>query len=384
MHDKLKILTVIGTRPEAIKMAMVIKKLEEEPSIEHHLCITGQHKEMLQQVIDFFELRIDFDLGIMEYGQSLTDITSKVISSVAKFLDKINPDIVLVHGDTNSCFATTLAAFYKKIPVGHIEAGLRTFDLTAPFPEEANRLLTAKIATYHFAPTKMNVQHLINEGIHPENIILTGNTVIDSLLFAKSRVNSLSPFNNNIRIKEKLEKAEKLILVTGHRRENFGAGFEEICKALQIIAKQQSTYTIVYPVHLNPSVRSTVNKYLSGIENIILCDPLSYPDFVYLMNKSFLILTDSGGIQEEGPSLGKPVIVMRDVTERPEAIEAGTVKLTGTDANVIVHAVNELIDDPVVYEKMSRRINPYGDGYAAERIISWLISNKELIKTEMA
>ena len=383
MHDKLKILTVVGTRPEAIKMAMVIRQLNNEPSVQHHLCITGQHKEMLQQVIDFFELVADSDLEIMAPGQQLSDITSKIIFSISKLYDLKSPDIVLVHGDTNSCFASALAAFYKHIPVAHIEAGLRTFNLNAPFPEEANRVLTTTLATYHFAPTKLNVQNLLNEGIHRDNIILTGNSVIDSLLFTSKKVKGFSNLVLDKRLTQ-LKASDKIILVTAHRRENFGDGFNEICKALQILAQQNPEIKIIYPVHLNPSVNISVNQYLSNIENIILCKPLSYPDFVYLMNISMLILTDSGGIQEEGPAIGKPVIVMRDITERPEAVEAGTVKLTGAHADKIIAAVNELITQPEEYEKMIRTGNPYGDGHAAERIVQWIVANRKLIKKEIA
>lgn len=383
MHEKLKVFTVVGTRPEAIKMAMLIRQLNNEDSIRHHLCISSQHKEMLQQVIDFFELRVDSDLSIMSPGQHLSDITSKIIFSISGLFEMYTPDLVLVHGDTNTCFATALAAFYKKIPVAHIEAGLRTFNMDAPFPEEANRVLTSKLASYHFAPTKLNVQNLLNEGVTSEKIILTGNTVIDSLLFTSNKVNRFSDQVTDKRLLQ-IKPSEKIILVTGHRRENFGNGFDEICKALQTIATQHPQVKIMYPVHLNPSVHDVVKKYLSGINNIILCDPLSYPDFVYLMKQSFLLLTDSGGIQEEGPAIGKPVIVMRDVTERPEAVEAGTVKLTGAYADKITEAINELLMQPAVYQKMISANNPYGDGHASERILQWIIANKKFIKKEIA
>ncbi len=378
----IKICTVIGTRPEAIKMAVLIRKLNAHNAVHHHLCVTAQHREMLDQVLDFFELIPDDDLNIMEPSQQLADITAKMLSAVSQVYTKIKPDLVLVHGDTNTCLAATLAAFYMNIPVAHVEAGLRTHNMQAPFPEEANRVLTSKLASWHFAPTQLNANNLLNEGIPAEQIIQTGNTVIDSLIYTSGLVHGFTHHVTNQNLKP-LTENDKILLVTGHRRENFGEGFIEICKALKEIAIRHSDIKIIYPVHLNPEVKQPVLYYLSDLENIILSPPLSYPDFVYLMKISWLILTDSGGIQEEGPALGKPVLVMRDVTERPEAIDAGTVKLVGAKSELIINQVEELISNQQLYIKMTASTNPYGDGKATDRIMNWIISNQQFIKKEM-
>lgn len=368
---KKKVLLVFGTRPEAIKMAPLALLLkQQESSFETRVCVTGQHRQMLDQVLELFDLNPDFDLNLMKPGQTLSDITSGVLKGLEQVFAEWTPDIVLVHGDTATTFAASLAAYYHKIAVGHVEAGLRTGDIYSPWPEEANRKLTGALTTYHFAPTQSSYNNLIKENIDPKNITITGNTVIDALLTVKNKVetdqNIIKQFEQQFNF---LDPNKKLILVTGHRRENFGQGFLNICTALANIAKQYPDVQIVYPVHLNPNVQQPVNELLSGISNIYLIAPQDYLPFVYLMNRSYLILTDSGGIQEEAPSLGKPVLVMRDTTERPEAVEAGTVKLVGTDATLIQQSVIELLENPDLYQAMAAAHNPYGDGTACQQII---------------
>lgn len=365
-----KILSIFGTRPEAIKMAMLCRKLSKTEGIEHKVCITAQHRQMLDQVLEFFEIKPDYDLNIMKPGQDLTDITCEVLKGLRELLKSYSPDMILVHGDTTTCMAASLAAFYAGIKVGHVEAGLRTGDLQSPFPEEANRVLVSKIADYNFSATEINRQNLLSEGINPEKIFVTGNTVIDSLLFAKGKVNSFSEEVTNSSVRNIFEKHHpRIILVTGHRRENFGDGFINICKALKQIAQKHPEVEIVYPVHLNPNVQKPVNRVLNGISNVYLVKPLSYPDFVYAMKQSFFIVTDSGGVQEEAPGLGKPVLVMRDTTERPEAIFAGTAKLVGANYDKITEGVEDLLTNEEEYNKMAKAYNPYGDGKAVERIV---------------
>jgi len=376
----LKILIVIGTRPEAIKMASVINSLKANKGINLEVCVTGQHRSMLDQVLVFFKINVDYDLDIMQANQTLNSTTGKIILSMDKVLDTSSPDILLVHGDTNTSFTAALAAFHKKIPIAHIEAGLRSGNIQLPFPEEGYRTLITKIASIHFAPTKQNVNNLLNEGVKKNNIIKTGNTVIDSLLYTAKSITGFSENIKNESLITCLQSGSKIILVTGHRRENLGQGLLNICTALKNIAKSNPDVTIIYPVHLNPRVKEPVTRLLGKQKNILLTDPLSYPDFVYLMKSSFLLLTDSGGIQEEGPSLGKPVLVMRDVTERPEAIEAGTVKLVGTSRIKIENTVQKLLNSPKHYAHMAKRTNPYGDGKAAARITNWLLKNASKIK----
>lgn len=376
----LKTIIIIGTRPEAIKMALLAKELNKRKGIKNYLCVSGQHRSMLDQVLNFFTIKPDFDLNIMQENQQLNDITGKIIIEVSKIYDQINPDLILVHGDTNTCFAAALAAYYKKIPVAHVEAGMRTGNINVPFPEEANRVLTGRISNFHFAPTSLNVKNLIAEGVKRDCIIKTGNTVIDSLIYTSKKIKIFSDKVTDQKLIKAVSDIKKIILVTGHRRENFGGGFKNICLALKNIAIQNPDCYIIYPVHLNPNVQQPVLKALTGINNIILTSPLSYPDFVFLMNRAYLILTDSGGIQEEGPSLGKPVLVMRDITERPEAIQAGTVKLVGTDRKKIEKEVNHLLNDKKQYHKMSKMANPYGDGKATEKIADWIINNQSRIK----
>ena len=369
-----KVLLVFGTRPEAIKMAplaIALKALNDE--FETKVCVTGQHREMLDQVLSLFELEPDFDLNLMKPGQTLADITSGVLKGLNEVFDTWLPDVILVHGDTATTFAASLAAYYHKVQVGHVEAGLRTGDIYSPWPEEANRQLTSVLTTYHFAPTQISYDNLIKENIDPINIVITGNTVIDALLTVKEKVETDQEMQARFAQQfDFLDASKKLILVTGHRRENFGQGFEDICLALANIARKNPEVQIVYPVHLNPNVQKPVNELLSGIDNIKLIEPQDYLPFVYLMNKSYLILTDSGGIQEEAPSLGKPVLVMRDTTERPEAVSAGTVKLVGTDPVVIEDSVMELLENEDLYKKMTEAHNPYGDGTACQQIINFL------------
>lgn len=372
-----RVLLVFGTRPEAIKMAPLALQLQQNiQDFETKVCVTGQHRQMLDQVLELFDLKPDFDLNLMKPGQTLSDVTSGVLKGLEQVFEQWIPDIILVHGDTATTFAASLAGYYHKIKIGHVEAGLRTGDLYSPWPEEANRKLTGVLANYHFAPTDSSYQNLIKENVKPETIIVTGNTVIDALLQVKDKVEKnqilIDKFEQKFNF---LDKSKKLVLVTGHRRENFGQGFLNICAALANLAKRYSDIQIVYPVHLNPNVQKPVNELLSGINNIFLIDPQDYLPFVYLMNRSYLILTDSGGIQEEAPSLGKPVLVMRDTTERPEAVEAGTVRLVGTDVNTIETAVSELLEDTSLYNAMADAYNPYGDGTACQQIIDFLKRN---------
>jgi UDP-N-acetylglucosamine 2-epimerase (non-hydrolysing) len=366
-----KVLSVFGTRPEAIKMAPLVKALALESNIESRVCVTAQHREMLDQVLDLFEIVPDYDLNIMRSGQSLYEITGLILTRIQSILNEYKPDIVLVHGDTSTTFASSLAAFYQKIPVGHVEAGLRTGNIYSPWPEEANRKLTGALAELHFSPTQAASENLRAEGVPAANIIETGNTVIDALMEVIEIIkkNDLIRVNLNEKFKF-LDRNKKLILVTGHRRENFGGGFEAICSAIAEIARRHRDVQIIYPVHLNPNVREPVARILSSISNVFLIEPQEYLPFVYLMDRSYLILTDSGGIQEEAPSLGKPVLVMRETTERPEAVAAGTVVLVGTDKDKIINTVDELIMNPEIYSRMSMAHNPYGDGRACERIIA--------------
>jgi UDP-N-acetylglucosamine 2-epimerase (non-hydrolysing) len=372
-----KILIVFGTRPEAIKMAPLIKEFEKTKDFFNvKICITAQHREMLDQVLKIFEIKPDYDLNIMAPGQDLYDVTSKVLLGLRNVLKEFNPDLVLVHGDTTTTLVGSLASFYKKIPIGHIEAGLRTGNIYSPWPEEANRLLTTQLAKYHFAPTKKNKNNLLKEKISEENIVITGNTVIDALFWVLNKIKNNSQLekdiinelnNNGYKISNR-----KFILITGHRRENFGNGFFNICNAIKELAQKYKNFDFVYPVHLNPNVRKPVKEILSNIDNVFLIEPLEYMPFIYLLSKSYLVLTDSGGIQEEAPSLGKPVLVMRDTTERPEAVEAGTVILVGTNKENIVSNVSKLIENETLYKKMSYAHNPYGDGNASKKIVNFL------------
>lgn len=373
----MKVLTVFGTRPEAIKMAPLVHALSQDTEIESRLCVTAQHREMLDQVLHLFDLRPDYDLNIMRPEQGLTEITCRILQGLKTVFEQFRPDIVLVHGDTTTTMAASLAAFYHRIPVGHVEAGLRTGDLYSPWPEEANRKLTGHLAALHFTPTENSRQNLLRENLRDEQIFVTGNTVIDALFWVRDRI------LNDDRLRESLNArypflstAKKMILVTGHRRESFGGGFERICHALAEVARLHPDTQIVYPVHLNPNVSEPVNRILRDIANINLIEPQEYLPFVWLMHRSWLILTDSGGIQEEAPSLGKPVLVMRDTTERPEAVDAGTVQLVGTNTEKIVSAVTRLLTDDGAYQSMSRAHNPYGDGHACERIVQLLKNNR--------
>lgn len=374
----LKILSVFGTRPEAIKMAPLALALNADERFDAKICVTGQHREMLDQVLGLFELKPDFDLNIMKPGQDLTDVTTCILQGMKELFVNYQPDVVLVHGDTATTFATTLAAYYKQVPVAHIEAGLRTGNLYSPWPEEANRKLTGALAHLHFAPTEKSQQNLLREGVSSQAIHVTGNTVIDALLEVVQKLESNDVLKQQFAEQFSfLPTNRRVVLVTGHRRESFGDGFERICSALGAIAAEFDDVEIVYPVHLNPNVREPVNRLLAGIKNVHLIEPLDYLPFVYLMNRSYLILTDSGGVQEEAPSLGKPVLVMRDTTERPEAVEAGTVRLVGTDKEKIVHNLRELLSDPKAYEQMSVAHNPYGDGEACQRIVNTLATFKK-------
>lgn len=364
----MKVLTVFGTRPEAIKMAPVVKAIAADPAFDAKVCVTAQHRQMLDQVLELFDIRPDFDLNLMKPGQDLTDITSSVLLGLREVYKKWTPDIVLVHGDTTTTLAASLSAYYAKIKVGHVEAGLRTHNKFAPWPEEMNRRLTGTITDIHFAPTVKARANLLAEGIPDNSIYVTGNTVIDALLDVVDRVRTDNTLKTRFATQfSYLDPAKRLILVTGHRRENFGQGFENICQALAQLA-QRGDVQILYPVHLNPNVQEPVRRILGNVDNVKLIEPLDYLPFVYLMDRSTLIITDSGGVQEEAPSLGKPVLVMRDTTERPEAVEAGTVKLVGTDPTAIVRESNHLLGDPTAFEAMARAHNPYGDGKAAIRI----------------
>jgi len=375
-----KIMLVFGTRPEAIKMAPVVNKLKEHNErFATMVCVTAQHREMLDQVLSIFNITPDYDLDIMRNDQNLFDITTKVLNGLKEVFEEAKPDLVMVQGDTTTAFVAGLGAFYLKIPVGHVEAGLRTYNKYSPFPEEKNRHLLSALTDYHFAPTEWSRSNLLKENVPPESIWVTGNTVIDALMTVNSRQSTVAGqekwiryFDEEFNLKLKTQNS-KLILVTGHRRESFGEGFDNICKALRTIAQERKDVMIVYPVHLNPNVRRPVKTILKGIDNIFLIEPIEYESFVFLMNESYLILTDSGGIQEEAPSLGKPVLVMRNTTERPEGIEAGIVRLVGTEKEDIVRNTMELLDDRMLYEKMSESANPYGDGRAAERITDILL-----------
>lgn len=365
----MKVLTVFGTRPEAIKMAPLVHALANDSRFEAKVCVTAQHREMLDQVLELFKINPDYDLNLMKAGQTLPEITSRILLELTPVLKEFKPDVVLVHGDTATTFAASLAAYYEQISVGHVEAGLRTGNIYSPWPEEGNRKLTGSLTKYHFAPTETSKVNLLKENYADENIFVTGNTVIDALLLVKKQIEDDVELNHTLAAKfPMLDETKKLILVTGHRRESFGGGFERICEALAQTAKAHPDCQILYPVHLNPNVQEPVNRILKGVNSVHLIEPQQYLPFVYLMNRAHIILTDSGGIQEEAPSLGKPVLVMRDTTERPEAIDAGTVKLVGTDVNKITSALNELLENDAAYKTMSRAHNPYGDGQACQRI----------------
>ncbi len=379
----MKVLLVFGTRPEAIKMAPLVHTLRAEPDQFNVLvCVTGQHREMLDQALRLFEITPDIDLKVMRPGQDLFDVTASILTGMREVFATYQPDVVLVHGDTTTSLATAMAGFYAGVPIGHVEAGLRTYDLHAPFPEEFNRQIVSKLARWHFAPTILSSENLIGECVPKDSIIVTGNTVIDALKFVLSRIDS------NLERRKGLDAYlnavlpfawcdQKFVLVTGHRRENFGDGFLQICAAIRHLASRYPKMHFVYPLHLNPNVRKPVCEILDGVENVHLIKPLEYEPFVYLLKHAYVVLTDSGGIQEEAPSLGKPVLVMREVTERPEAVEAGTVQLVGADYARIVAGVSNLLDDPEHYLKMSIAHNPYGDGYACDRIKEYLIKNIE-------
>lgn len=379
---------VFGTRPEAIKMAPLVKEFQNHSDkFETVVCVTGQHREMLDQVLHIFEITPDYDLNIMKQGQDLYDVTARVLTGMRDVLKEVQPDIVLVHGDTTTSTAAALAAFYQQIPVGHVEAGLRTHNIYSPWPEEMNRQITGRIATYHFSPTSLSKQNLLAEGVKEEQITVTGNTVIDALCIVVEKIRKDKALDAELEEQLKragydvnrLSKGRRLVLITGHRRENFGDGFINMCTAIKDLTKKYPEVDFVYPMHLNPNVRKPIHEVfgadLSNLGNMFFIEPLEYLSFVYLMEKSSVVLTDSGGIQEEAPGLGKPVLVMRDTTERPEALEAGTVKLVGTDYNMIVNEVSLLLDDKEAYEKMSKAVNPYGDGLACKRIVAKLCDN---------
>ena len=369
MYVLKNILVVFGTRPEAIKMAPLILKMKKDPSFDLKVCITAQHREMLDQVLKIFGIEADYDLDLMSPGQGLVNLTGKILSSVTKVLDEVTPDLVVVHGDTTTTFSASLAAYYKRIPVAHIEAGLRTGNNYSPWPEEGNRRLTSVLADYHFAPTEISKANLISENINDDSVFVTGNTVVDALFLAKNKIESDTILERNFeKMFPFISSDKKIILVTGHRRESFGSGFERICDAVRLVAAKNKDVVIIYPVHLNPLVQEPVNRILGGLSNVYLVEPTDYLPFVFLMMKSYLILTDSGGIQEEAPSLGKPVLVMRDTTERPEGLRAGTVKLVGTASEVISSNIQLLLDDAEEYRAMSIAHNPYGDGTASAKI----------------
>jgi len=381
-----KVMLVFGTRPEAIKMAPLVKEFQKQPKrVETVVCVTGQHREMLDQVLKIFDIKPDYDLNIMKQGQDLYDVTARVLTGMRDVLKEVKPDVVLVHGDTTTSTAAALAAFYQQIPVGHVEAGLRTHNIYSLWPEEMNRLLTGRLATYHFSPTPLSRNNLIKESVDDRNIIITGNTVIDALYWVVDKIKNNKELDNELEDilskagydVNRLNNGKKLVLITGHRRENFGDGFINMCTAIKDLTVKYPDLDFVYPMHLNPNVRKPIHEVfgenLSGLKNMFFIEPLEYLSFVYLMEKSSIVLTDSGGIQEEAPGLGKPVLVMRDTTERPEALDAGTVKLVGTDYNKIVNEVSSLIDDKAAYEKMSKAVNPYGDGLACGRIVNALL-----------
>ena len=380
------ILLVFGTRPESIKMAPLVKEFQKNTKdFKTLVCVTGQHREMLDQVLHIFSIKPDYDLNIMKQGQDLYDVTSRVLLGMRDVLKKVQPDVVLVHGDTTTSTAAALAAFYQQIPVGHVEAGLRTHNIYSPWPEEMNRQITGRIATYHFAPTSLSKQNLLAENIKEEAVTVTGNTVIDALYMVVDKIKNDKELDAELEdtLKtsgydiKRLKNGKKLVLITGHRRENFGDGFMSMCRAIQTLTKKYPDVDFVYPMHLNPNVRKPIHEIwgedLSNLCNMFFIEPLEYLSFVYLMEKSSIVLTDSGGIQEEAPGLGKPVLVMRDTTERPEALKAGTVKLVGTDYDKIVTEVSSLLDNQMYYDEMSKAVNPYGDGKACERIVGLLI-----------
>lgn len=368
---KINVLVAFGTRPEAIKMAPVVKALQADISFKAKVLVTAQHREMLDQVLNVFDIHPDFDLDIMKPNQTLSQLSARILDKMDDVFQEFRPDIVLVHGDTLTALVVAQSAFYNQIDIGHVEAGLRTYNLKSPWPEEGNRQLISRIARLHFSPTSISSQSLINEGLKQEDIFITGNTVIDALLSVASKNNlPLPKLSEELFLK--LNSNEKMVLITGHRRENFGDGFKKICLALKQLAETNPTVKFIYPVHLNPNVKNVVNDYLSDVKNIALIPPQSYLEFVNLMKHSYIILTDSGGIQEEAPSLGIPVLVMRDTTERPEAVSAGTVKLVGTDQNSIISNVQALLDDEELYRSMSAASNPYGNGHAANQIIDIL------------
>ena len=379
-------MTVFGTRPEAIKMCPLVLEMQKYPDfIEPIVAVTAQHREMLDQVLQLVAIKPDYDLNIMKQGQDLYDVTARVLTGMRDVLKEVKPDVVLVHGDTTTSTAAALAAFYQQIPVGHVEAGLRTHNIYSPWPEEMNRLLTGRLATYHFSPTPLSRNNLIKESVDDRNIIITGNTVIDALYWVVDKIKNNKELDNELEDilskagydVNRLNNGKKLVLITGHRRENFGDGFINMCTAIKDLTVKYPDLDFVYPMHLNPNVRKPIHEVfgenLSGLKNMFFIEPLEYLSFVYLMEKSSIVLTDSGGIQEEAPGLGKPVLVMRDTTERPEALDAGTVKLVGTDYNKIVNEVSSLIDDKAAYEKMSKAVNPYGDGLACGRIVNALL-----------
>lgn len=378
-----KVMLVFGTRPEAIKMAPLVKEFQlNQTDFETIVCVTGQHREMLDQVLSIFNITPDYDLNIMKQGQDLYDVTARVLTGMRDVFKQVHPDIVLVHGDTTTSTAAALAAFYQQIPVGHVEAGLRTHNIYSPWPEEMNRQITSRIATYNFSPTPLSMQNLLDEGIDEKKIIVTGNTVIDALYWVVNMIKSDRVLEESLALSlnnagydiNRTNKGRKLVLITGHRRENFGDGFINICEAIKTLANKYPKVDFIYPMHLNPNVREPIHKVfgekLNILENMFFIEPLEYLSFVYIMERASIVLTDSGGIQEEAPGLGKPVLVMRNTTERPEALSAGTVKLVGTDYEKIINTVSLLLDDPIEYEKMSKSINPYGDGKACARIVN--------------
>ena len=378
-----RVMLVFGTRPEAIKMAPLVKAFESRPDVfDTIVCVTGQHRQMLDQVLELFGITPDYDLDIMKQGQDLYDVTTRVLTGMREVLRESRPDLVLVHGDTTTSTSAALAAFYQQIPVGHVEAGLRTYDIYSPWPEEMNRQITGRIATWHFAPTELSRKHLLAENVNEQSVVVTGNTVIDALYMVVGKIKNEQKLSRQLEaeLQEKgydvtrLESGRRLVLITGHRRENFGEGFTHICQAIKTLAGRFPAVDFVYPMHLNPNVRRPIHDVFDGcgLDNMFFIEPLEYLSFVYLMEKCDIVLTDSGGVQEEAPGLGKPVLVMRDTTERPEALGAGTVKLVGTDYEKIVSEVSGLLEQPAYYEQMSRAVNPYGDGKACQRIIDHL------------
>ncbi len=379
------VMLVFGTRPEAIKMAPLVKEFQKHPDMfRTTVCVTGQHRQMLDQVLEIFGITPDYDLNIMKQGQDLYDVTARVLTGMRSVLDEARPDLVLVHGDTTTSTAAALAAFYKQIPVGHVEAGLRTHNIYSPWPEEMNRQITGRIASWHFAPTPLSRSNLTAEAVPEERILVTGNTVIDALHIVVDRIRNDSGLADGLKESlrlagydtERTDAGRRLVLITGHRRENFGEGFLNICRAIKALSEKYPEVDFVYPMHLNPNVRRPIHEVfgqeLSGLGNMFFIEPLEYLSFVFLMEKSYIVLTDSGGIQEEAPGLGKPVLVMRDTTERPEAVDAGTVRLVGTDYGTIVNGVSALLDDTEEYDKMSQAVNPYGDGRACPRIVEFI------------